>query len=40
MQEPNNESYGYVMECGKIILSGTAAELSGNDRVRQAYLGG
>jgi branched-chain amino acid transport system ATP-binding protein len=31
---------GYVMETGKIILSGTATELSGNDRVRQAYLGG
>jgi len=31
---------GYVIETGKIILSGTAAELSGNDRVRQAYLGG
>jgi len=31
---------GYVMETGKIILQGTAAELSGNDRVRQAYLGG
>ena len=31
---------GYVMETGKIILEGTAAELSGNDRVRQAYLGG
>jgi branched-chain amino acid transport system ATP-binding protein len=49
MQEPNNESRakklaichrGYVMETGKIILSGAAAELSGNDRVRQAYLGG
>jgi branched-chain amino acid transport system ATP-binding protein len=31
---------GYVMETGKIILEGTAAELSGNDRVREAYLGG
>ncbi len=31
---------GYVLETGKIILEGTAAELSGNDRVRQAYLGG
>jgi branched-chain amino acid transport system ATP-binding protein len=31
---------GYVLETGKIILQGTAAELSGNDRVRQAYLGG
>jgi len=31
---------GYVMESGKIILEGTAAELSGNERVRQAYLGG
>jgi branched-chain amino acid transport system ATP-binding protein len=31
---------GYVLETGKIILSGTAAELGGNDLVRQAYLGG
>jgi branched-chain amino acid transport system ATP-binding protein len=31
---------GYVLETGKIMLSGTAAELSGNDLVRQAYLGG
>ncbi len=31
---------GYVLETGKIILEGTAAELSGNDKVRQAYLGG
>jgi branched-chain amino acid transport system ATP-binding protein len=31
---------GYVLETGKIILQGSAAELSGNDRVRQAYLGG
>jgi branched-chain amino acid transport system ATP-binding protein len=31
---------GYVMETGKIILEGSAAELSGNERVRQAYLGG
>ncbi|HEY1373208.1 MAG TPA: ABC transporter ATP-binding protein [Candidatus Binatia bacterium] len=31
---------GYVLETGNIILEGTAAELSGNDRVREAYLGG
>ena len=31
---------GYVLETGKIILEGSAAELSGNDRVREAYLGG
>ena len=30
---------GYVLETGKIILKGKAAELSGNDLVRQAYLG-
>jgi branched-chain amino acid transport system ATP-binding protein len=31
---------GYVLETGSIILEGSAAELSGNDLVRQAYLGG
>ena len=31
---------GYVLETGSVILEGTASELSGNDLVRQAYLGG
>ncbi len=31
---------GYVLETGKIILEGKAAELRGNDRVKQAQLGG
>ncbi|MBM4261167.1 MAG: ABC transporter ATP-binding protein [Deltaproteobacteria bacterium] len=31
---------GYVLETGSVILEGTAAELAGNDLVRQAYLGG
>jgi branched-chain amino acid transport system ATP-binding protein len=31
---------GYVLETGSIILEGIAAELAGNDLVRQAYLGG
>jgi branched-chain amino acid transport system ATP-binding protein len=31
---------GYVLETGQIILQGTSSELAGNDRVRQAYLGG
>lgn len=29
----------YVMENGRIVLSGTGAELANNDRVRQSYLG-
>ena len=29
----------YVLENGKIIMSGSAAELAGDDRVRRAYLG-
>ncbi len=29
----------HVMENGRITLSGTGAELAGNDRVRQSYLG-
>jgi branched-chain amino acid transport system ATP-binding protein len=31
---------GYVLETGSVILEGIAAELAGNDLVRQAYLGG
>ncbi|MCL5045551.1 MAG: ATP-binding cassette domain-containing protein, partial [Actinobacteria bacterium] len=30
---------GYLMETGKIILEGTAAELRRDERVRKAYLG-
>ena len=30
---------GHVLETGRIVLSGTATELLGNDRVRKAYLG-
>jgi branched-chain amino acid transport system ATP-binding protein len=30
---------GYVLETGNLVLSGPAAELLGNDRVRMAYLG-
>lgn len=29
----------YVMEQGRIALSGTGTDLAGNDRVRQFYLG-
>ncbi|MGB7946502.1 MAG: ABC transporter ATP-binding protein [Candidatus Binatia bacterium] len=31
---------GYVLETGQVILEGKAADLAGNDLVRQAYLGG
>jgi len=31
---------GYVLETGVVNLAGAASELAGNDRVRQAYLGG
>src|ERR671923_2853876 len=31
---------GYVLETGNVILEGKSADLAGNDRVRQAYLGG
>jgi branched-chain amino acid transport system ATP-binding protein len=30
---------GYVLELGKIVLHGSAADLRGNDDVRKAYLG-
>ncbi len=33
-------SYGYVMEQGKIVLDGTAAELADNEDVKEFYLGG
>jgi len=32
-------SRGYVLESGRVVLSGTSEELSGNDAVRSAYLG-
>jgi len=31
--------FGYVMETGRITLSGSGADLLGNDEVRCAYLG-
>ncbi len=31
--------YGYVLETGRVALSGTVQQLSTDDRVRQAYLG-
>ena len=31
---------GYVIESGSIVIEDTASNLLGNDRVRQAYLGG
>jgi branched-chain amino acid transport system ATP-binding protein len=31
---------GYVLETGRIVLSGTGKELMGNPRVKEAYLGG
>lgn len=32
--------YGYVLETGRIVLSGPAAELAASEDVRKAYLGG
>jgi branched-chain amino acid transport system ATP-binding protein len=31
---------GYVLETGKIVASGTGAELLNNEAVKKAYLGG
>ncbi len=31
---------GYVLETGRMVLSGTGRELTGNPKVREAYLGG
>lgn len=33
-------SRGYVLETGRIVLSGAGKELTGNPRVKDAYLGG
>jgi branched-chain amino acid transport system ATP-binding protein len=33
-------SRGHVLETGRIVLSGTGRELTGNPRVKEAYLGG
>ncbi|MEN6331072.1 MAG: ABC transporter ATP-binding protein, partial [Smithella sp.] len=33
-------SRGYVLETGRIVLSGTGKELTGNPKVNEAYLGG
>jgi branched-chain amino acid transport system ATP-binding protein len=32
--------HGYVLQTGKVVLTGTAAELQNNPTVREAYLGG
>jgi branched-chain amino acid transport system ATP-binding protein len=32
--------YGYIMENGKVVLDGTAAELADNEDVKEFYLGG
>jgi branched-chain amino acid transport system ATP-binding protein len=36
----NIASRGYVLETGRIVLTGTGKELMGNPRVKEAYLGG
>ncbi|HLZ19456.1 MAG TPA: ABC transporter ATP-binding protein [Smithellaceae bacterium] len=36
----NIASRGYVLETGRIVLSGTGEELTGNPKVKEAYLGG
>ncbi len=35
----NMADYAYVMQQGKIVLSGTAEELKNNDAVKKAYIG-
>ncbi len=32
--------YGYILETGKIVINGPAAELKENEHVKAAYLGG
>jgi branched-chain amino acid transport system ATP-binding protein len=33
-------SYGYIMEQGKVVLDGSAADLAANEDVKEFYLGG
>ncbi|MBQ7221626.1 MAG: ABC transporter ATP-binding protein [Synergistaceae bacterium] len=35
----NTANRGYVIENGQVVLSGTSAELQGNEHVKRAYLG-
>ena len=35
----NVSDYGYVLESGRIVLSGPAGDLADDERVRRAYLG-
>jgi branched-chain amino acid transport system ATP-binding protein len=32
--------YGYVLQTGRVVLEGTAESLLGDERIRDAYLGG
>jgi branched-chain amino acid transport system ATP-binding protein len=32
--------YGYILETGKIVISGPAVELKENEQIKAAYLGG
>jgi branched-chain amino acid transport system ATP-binding protein len=36
---PTAAHRGFVLESGRVVLSGTGAELLENQRVREAYLG-
>lgn len=38
-QALNIADYGYVLEGGRFVLEGTAAELRSNENVREFYLG-
>jgi branched-chain amino acid transport system ATP-binding protein len=34
-----HSEHGYVLEVGRVVVSGTAEELRGNDSIRKSYLG-
>ena len=36
----NIANRAYVLETGQVVMSGDAKELSNNEQVRKAYLGG
>ena len=37
---PRYSNYGYIMECGRVVMDGIASDLANNEDVKEFYLGG